>query len=86
MDASKEARLKALTEEIAALLYEETDPEALKTLAGIEKAVRGHRLEHVGPEIGNFLSARAATPRVDGIEKSPASSETCASVNVKENV
>jgi hypothetical protein len=30
MDASKEARLKALTEESAALLYEETDPEAVK--------------------------------------------------------
>jgi hypothetical protein len=28
MDASKEARLKALTEEIAALLYEETEPSA----------------------------------------------------------
>lgn len=76
MDASKEARLKVLTEEIAALLYEETDPEAVKTLEGIEKAVRGHLLEHVGPEIGNFLSARAAALRVDGIEQSPASSET----------
>jgi hypothetical protein len=54
MDASKEARLKALTEEIAALLYEETEPEAVTTLAGIETAVRGHLLEHVGPQIGNF--------------------------------
>jgi hypothetical protein len=75
MDASKEARLKALTEEIAALLYEDTDPEAVKTLEGIEQAVRSHLLEHVGPEIGGFLSARAAAPRVDGLEKSPASSE-----------
>lgn len=74
MDASKEARLKVLTEEIAALLYEETDPEAVKTLEGIETAVRGHLLERVGPEIGNFLSARAAARRVDGIEQSPASS------------
>jgi hypothetical protein len=55
MDASKEARLKALTEEIAALLYEETDPEAVKTLEGIETAVLGHLLEHVGPQIGNFF-------------------------------
>lgn len=76
MDASKEARLKVLTEEIAALLYEESDPEAVKTLEGIETAVRGHLLEHVGPEIGNFLSAPAAARRVDGIELSPASSET----------
>jgi hypothetical protein len=64
MDASKEARLKALTEEIAALLYEETEPEAVTTLAGIETAVRSHLLEHVGPQIGNFLSARAAARRV----------------------
>jgi hypothetical protein len=58
------------------LLYEETDPEAVKTLEGIETAVRGHLLEHVGPQIGNFLSARAAALQVDGIEKSPASLET----------
>jgi len=76
MDASKEARLKALTEEIAALLYEETAPEAVQTLEGIEQAVRGHLLERVGPEIGSFLSARVAVRRVDGIEKSPASSGT----------
>jgi hypothetical protein len=75
MDASKEARLKALTEEIAALLYEETEPEAVTTLAGIETAVRSHLLEHVGPQIGNFLSARAVARRVDGIEPLPASSE-----------
>ena len=55
MDASKEARFKALTEELAALLYEETDPEQVKTLAGIEEAIRGHLLERVGPELGNFL-------------------------------
>ena len=60
MDASKEARLKALTQELAELLYKETDPEAVKTLEGIETAVRGHLLEHVGPELGHFLSAQAA--------------------------
>ena len=73
MDASKEARLKALTQELAALLYEETDPEAVKTLEGIEKAVRGHLLNHIGPEIGHFLSAQAAGQAVDGVEPSTAS-------------
>lgn len=63
MDASKEARLKALTQELAELLYEETDPEEVKTLEGIENAVRGHLLEHVGPELGHFLSAQAAAQR-----------------------
>ena len=57
MDASKKARFKELTEELAALLYEETDPEAVKTLEGIEKSIRGHLLERVGPELGHFLSA-----------------------------
>lgn len=41
-------------------LWGETDPEAVKTLEGIETAVRGHLLEHVGPELGHFLSAQAA--------------------------
>lgn len=64
MDASKEARLKSLTQELAELLYEETDPEQVATLEGIEKVVRGHLLERVGPEIGNFLSRQAAAAQV----------------------
>ena len=73
MDASKEARLKALTQELAELLYEETDPEEVKTLEGIENAVRGHLLEHVGPELGHFLSAQAAAQHEAASEASPAS-------------
>jgi len=61
-DASKEARLKALTQELAELLYEDTDPEQVTPLAGIEEAVRGHLLARIGPEIGNFLSRQAAAP------------------------
>jgi hypothetical protein len=72
MDASKEARLKALTQELAELLYEETDPEHVRTLAGIEEAVRGHLLEHVGPKIGNFLSQQAAAPAADAGDTSRA--------------
>lgn len=55
MDTAKKAQIQAYAQAIAALLYEETDPEQVKTLAGIETAVRGHVLEHVSPEIGNFL-------------------------------
>ena len=54
MDASKQARFKELTEELAVLLYEESDPEEVKTLEGIEKSIRGHWLERVGPELGHF--------------------------------
>lgn len=73
MDADKKAQIQAHARAIAALLYEETDPQQVKTLAGIETAVRGHLLEHVSPEIGNFLSKQAAVQRLDENETSAAS-------------
>jgi hypothetical protein len=73
MDADKKAQIQAHARAIAALLYEETDPEQVKTLAGIETAVRSHLLEHVSPEIGNFLSQRAAARPVDESGASKAS-------------
>ena len=60
MDAAKEAQIKSHALALAELLYDETDSEQVKTLAGIEVAVRDHLLTYVGPEIGNFLSAQAA--------------------------
>ena len=75
MDASKEARFKALTQELAALLYEETDPEQVKTLAGIEDAIRGHLLDRVGPELGDFLLKQAAAQPVDENDGFKASSD-----------
>ena len=65
MDAAKKAQLHAHARAIAALLYEETDPEQMQTLDGIEQTVRAHLLEHVSPEIGIFLSKPAAVPAVD---------------------
>lgn len=73
MDADKKAQIQAHARAIAALLYEETDPQQVKTLAGIEAAVRGHLLEHVGPEIGNFLSNQAVAQQPDVNGASPAS-------------
>jgi len=77
MDAEKKAQIQAHARALAALLYEETDPEQVKTLAGIEAAVRGHRLEHVSPEIGNFLLQQAVGPQVDASVASTASSDGC---------
>ena len=54
MNIDKQAKIKAHAREIAALLYEESNPEQLQTLAGIEAVVRGHILEQVSPEIGIF--------------------------------
>jgi hypothetical protein len=77
MDAAKKAQIQAHARAIAALLYEETDPEQVKTLAGIETAVRSHLLEHVSPEIGNFLSQRVAAQPVDESAVSKASWDEC---------
>jgi len=63
MDTDKKAQIQAHARAIAALLYEETDPDQVKTLAGIEASVRGHLLEHVSPEIGDFLSKQVAAQR-----------------------
>lgn len=77
MDAEKKAQIQAHARALAALLYEETDPEQVKTLAGIETAVRGHLLEHVGPEIGDFLLRQAAALGVDESATSTVSSDDC---------
>lgn len=74
MDADKLQQIQAHARAIAALLYDETAPEQLTTLEGIEAAVRGHILEHVSPEIGNFLSQRQAAPAVGEAGNSKASS------------
>lgn len=65
MDADKLQKIQAHARAIAALLYDETAPEQLTTLEGIETAVRGHILEQVSPEIGNFLSSEQAARAAD---------------------
>jgi hypothetical protein len=77
MGADKKAQIQAHAQAIAAILYGETDPEQVKTLAGIEEAVRKHVLEQVSPEIGNFLSQHvvAVAQRVDANAPSIASSD-----------
>lgn len=77
MDAEKKAQIQAHARALAAVLYEETDPEQVKTLAGIEAAVRGHLLEHVSPEIGDFLLQQAAALQVDESVASTVSSDNC---------
>lgn len=73
MDADKKAQIQAHARAIASLLYEETDPDQVQTLAGIEEAVRGQLLEYVSPEIGNFLSKLAAVQQLDANGASPVS-------------
>lgn len=74
MDAEKKAQLQTHAQAIADLLYEETDPEQVKTLEGIEETVRDYLLEYVGPEIGFFLSKPIQAPLPDENAPSTASS------------
>ncbi len=75
MYTDKLQQIQAHARAIAALLYDETAPEQLATLEGIEAAVRGHILEHVSPEIGNFLSQRQAAQVAAEVGNSKASWE-----------
>ncbi len=58
MDAQKQERLKACLQEVAQILYDESEPSAIQDLEGIEKTVQVHLLTQVGPELGHFLSAK----------------------------
>ena len=69
MEAEKLEEIHAHANAIAKLLYEETDPEKIKTLEGIEQTVRQHLLDDVDPEIGNFLSSKAAEQKWGEPEK-----------------
>jgi hypothetical protein len=48
--------LTTYAREIAKILHRNAAPEAIQTLEGIEKTVRGQLLESVSPEIALFLS------------------------------
>ena len=75
MDADKLQQIQEHARAIAALLYEETAAEQLRTLEGIESAVRGHILEHVSPQIGQFLSQQQAAQAAGENDASKASLE-----------
>jgi len=69
METSKRKEIPSHAKAIAKLLYEETDPAKIKTLEGIEKIVRQHLLDYVDPEVGNFLSQKAAEQKQEEQEK-----------------
>ncbi len=83
MDTDKLQQIQAHARAIATLLYDETAPEQLITLEGIEVAVREHILEHVSPEIGNFLSQRQAAQAADEAAHSKASLAQSTSLRTK---
>lgn len=56
MIPEKEALLTEHLEAIANLLYEETEPEEIESLAKIENTIRKQTLKYITPQIGFFLS------------------------------
>jgi hypothetical protein len=54
MTPEETQRLQACLQEAGAILYRNTPARELKTLEGLEKAVRQQMLEQVGPEIAFF--------------------------------
>jgi hypothetical protein len=58
MTTDKRERIEACIQELAALLYEETNKNQLQDLESIEKTVRRQILERVSPEIAVFLLNR----------------------------
>jgi len=72
VDSAKAAQITAHALALAALLYEETDAEKLKTLGGIEEAIREHMQGHVNPAIANFLSQQVAKPQQGAAVRLPA--------------
>lgn len=83
MDDDKLQQIQTHARAIAALLYDETAPEQLTTLEGIEGAVREHILEYVSPEIGHFLSQRQAGQPADVNEPSKAFLERSTSAKTR---
>ena len=55
MTPEDQQALSAHAREIAKILHRNAPQEAIETLEGIEKTVRGQLLDHVSPEIALFL-------------------------------
>lgn len=54
MTPEQKQALQEHIQAIAKILYEDTSPERLTSLAGIEQAVRSQMQKHVMPEVGVF--------------------------------
>lgn len=56
MTPSEKVRIQECVRELSEILYRNTSPDECQSLEDIEKAVRNHLLESVGPEMAFFLS------------------------------
>lgn len=58
MTPEKEQKIARHVEALAALLYEEAQPEQVESLAEIEATVREKTLQYITPQLGVFLSEK----------------------------
>lgn len=65
MTPEQAEKLQEHVQEIAKILYANTELEALKTFSGIEQAVREQMQQHVMPEVGIFLSQQVQEQQKD---------------------
>jgi hypothetical protein len=68
MTPEEQARLKQSVNDIAAILYRNTPPEQVKTLEGIEQAIRQHAQETVLPQLALFLQQKHLEQVQDTLE------------------
>ena len=68
MKPEQEQALKAHLQAIAQILYDDSDPDAMQTLEGIEMTVRHKIQTRVSPELGNFLLKQLQAQQPDGLE------------------
>lgn len=68
MTPEDQERLQACTQEIAEILYRNSDKAVLKTLEGIERTVRQQMLEQVSPDVALFLSTVKPVVCEDGCD------------------
>lgn len=68
MKPEQEQALKAHLQAIAQILYDDSDPDTMQTLEGIEMTVRQKIQAHVSPELGKFLLERLQAQQQDDPE------------------
>jgi hypothetical protein len=71
MNPEQQQALQEHIQAIAKILYDDTPPEQLTSLAGIKEAVRTQMHKHVMPSVGVFLSQlpQAQAQAIDGESK-----------------
>lgn len=68
MKPEQEQALKVHLQAIAQILYDDSDPDTLQTMEGIEMTVRQKIQAHVSPELGTFLLERLQEQQPDDPE------------------